>query len=319
MLVACVSALFSHRPVNAYTLPVLPIAVGDGPRGVADRERLQRHAGRRRGATSSPAHSVSNVIELRKKETMMSSTDGRATTDSGATRSLRRTALVAGVLYLITFVSAIPAVFLLQPVLTDPGYIVSAGGDTQVRLGALLDLMNALACLGTAVALFSIVKREHEGLALGFVTTRMFEATVIVIGVVCLLAVVTLREAGVAPADATTLMTVDRALVAIRNWTFLLGPSLMPAVNALLLGTLMYRSRLIPRAIPVLGLIGGPLLISSTLGTLLGVNDGMSVWTGIATAPIFLWELSLGLWMTIKGFDPAAPVARKTELQPAIA
>ena len=247
----------------------------------------------------------------------MSSTDGRATTDSGATRSLRRTALVAGVLYLITFVSAIPAVFLLQPVLTDPGYIVSAGGDTQVRLGALLDLMNALACLGTAVALFSIVKREHEGLALGFVTTRMFEATVIVIGVVCLLAVVTLREAGVAPADATTLMTVDRALVAIRNWTFLLGPSLMPAVNALLLGTLMYRSRLIPRAIPVLGLIGGPLLISSTLGTLLGVNDGMSVWTGIATAPIFLWELSLGLWMTIKGFDPDAPIAG-AELEPAI-
>jgi hypothetical protein len=252
------------------------------------------------------------MIAIRRKESTMSDTP---TTDKPLpSRSLRRTALVAGVLYLITFASAIPAVVLLQPILSDPAYITGAGSDTAVRFGALLDLVNAFACIGTAVALFSIVKREHEGFALGFVTTRMFEAAVIVIGVVCLLAVVTLRQGGTAASDASALIAVDRALVAIRNWTFTLGPSLMPALNALLLGTLMYRSRLIPRAIPVLGLIGGPLLLSSTLGTLLGVNDGTSAWTGIATAPIFLWELSLGLWMTFKGFDPASPIARNAEL-----
>jgi hypothetical protein len=229
-------------------------------------------------------------------------------------RSLRTTALVAGVLYLVTFASAIPAVVLLHPILSDPAYIAGAGSDTAVRFGALLDLVNAFACIGTAVALFSIVKREHEAFALGFVTTRMFEAAVIVIGVVCLLAVVTLRQTGPAAGDATALIAVDRALVAIRNWTFVLGPSLMPALNALLLGTVLYRSRLVPRAIPMLGLIGGPLLISSTVGTLLGVNDGMSAWAGIATAPIFLWELSLGLWMTFKGFDPASPIARSAEV-----
>jgi mannose/fructose/N-acetylgalactosamine-specific phosphotransferase system component IIC len=118
----------------------------------------------------------------------------------GPTDPTRRTALVAGILYLVTFLSSIPAVFLLGPVLTDPHYVTGAGADAQVSLGALLDLVNALACIGTAVALYSVVRRQHEGLALGFVTTRMFEAAVIAIGVVSILAVVTLRQTGAADA-----------------------------------------------------------------------------------------------------------------------
>jgi hypothetical protein len=229
-------------------------------------------------------------------------------TRTSPTDPTRKTALVAGILYLITFVSAIPAVFLLDPVLTDPRYVVGTGADTQVVFGAFLDLVNALACIGTAVALFSLVKRQHEGLALGFVTTRMLEAAVIVIGVVSLLAVVTLRQEAAAGADAASLIAVGQALVAVRDWTFLVGPGLMPAFNALLLGTLMYQSGLVPRAIPVLGLIGGPLLISSTLATMFGINDALSVWTAIATLPIFFWELTLGLWMTFRGFRPSSPL-----------
>jgi len=225
--------------------------------------------------------------------------------------SARRTALVAGILYLVTFASAIPAVFLLDPVLNDPNYIVSSGADTQVTLGAFLDLVNAFACIGTAVALFSIVKRQHEGFALGFVTTRMFEAAVIVIGVVCLLAIVTLRQPDATGAEATALVTLGEGLVAVRDWTFLLGPSLMPAFNAILLGWLLYRSGLVPRIIPTVGLIGAPLLFLSTVGTMFGVNDPTSVWTAIATLPIFLWELSVGLWMVIRGFNPSAPILRE--------
>jgi hypothetical protein len=221
--------------------------------------------------------------------------------------SARRTALVAGVLYLITFF-AIPAVLLLDPVLTDADYIVSARADTQVLWGILLYFITALACIGTAVALFSVVKRQHEGFALGFVTTRIFEAGLIVTGVVSLLAVVTLRQAGADGADAASLVAVGRALVALRNGTFLLGDSFMPALNALLLGYVMYRSRLVPRVIPALGLIGAPLLISSTIGTLFGINEPVSVWTGIATAPIAAWELSLGIWLVVKGFNPSAPI-----------
>jgi hypothetical protein len=223
----------------------------------------------------------------------------------------RRTALVAGWFYLITFVSSIPAVFLLDPVLKDPHYIVSAGADTRIVLGCLLDLINAIACVGTAVTLFPVVKRQHEGVALGFVTARVFEALVIVIGVVSLLAVVTLRQDAGPSADAAkaSLIAVGQALVAVRNWTFTLGPSLVPAVNALLLGYLMYRSGLVPRLIPMLGLIGAPLLIVSAIATLFNGNHPITTLAVVATVPIFLWELSLGVWLVVKGFQPSPIIA----------
>lgn len=225
----------------------------------------------------------------------------------------RRVAFIAGVLYLLTFVSSIPAVFLLEPVLSNPQFILGGGGDTQVLWGTLLDLVNAFACIGTAVALYSVVKRQSEGLALGFVTSRLMEGAIIAIGVVSLLAIVTMQQDGAGVGDPSAAVIVGQGLVAVRDWTFLLGPGLMPAFNAFLLGTLMYQSRLVPRTIPLLGLIGAPLLISSTLGTMFGINQTISLWSTVATAPIFIWELSLGLWMTFKGFDRAASASLMTE------
>jgi hypothetical protein len=221
--------------------------------------------------------------------------------------ALRKTALVAGGFYLITFISSIPAVFLLDPVLNHSNYIVSSGADPRVLLGCFLDLVNAIACIGTAVTLFPVVKRQTEAVALGFVTARVFEAAVIVIGVVSLLSVVTLRQnlAGQAGTDDGSLVAIGQSLVAVRDWTFLLGPGFVPGVNALLLGYLMYRSGLVPRPIPVLGLIGAPLLIASATATLFRGNDPVTVLAAIATAPIFLWELSLGVWLVVKGFKPS--------------
>jgi hypothetical protein len=229
--------------------------------------------------------------------------------------STRRTALVAGIFYLITFVASIPAVFLLAPVLDNADYIVGAGADTRVIWGCFLDLINALACIGTAVALFPVVKWQHEATALGFVTSRMLEAAIILIGVVSLLAVVTLRQdlAGAPGTDMASLVTAGRALVAVRDWTFLLGPGLMPGINALLLGWLLYRSGLVPRVIPLMGLIGAPLLIASATATLFRGNDPVTVLAAIATVPIFLWELSLGLWLVVKGFKPSPITADMAE------
>jgi hypothetical protein len=219
----------------------------------------------------------------------------------------RLTALVAGLLYLITFLASIPAALLLGPVLTDPNYIVGSGADSQISLAAALDLVNALACIGTAVALFSVVKREHEGLALGFVTTRMFEAAVIAIGVVSILAVVTLRQDGAANGDTAALVPVGQALVAVRDWTFVLGPG-MAGLNAILLGTLLYRSRLIPRPIPTIGLIGGPIYYSAVIAIVLGITQAGGLWQGVGGLFMFVWELLLALWLTFKGFDRAAPI-----------
>ena len=230
----------------------------------------------------------------------------QATSTLGAIDPTRKTSLVAGILYLITFIASIAAVLLQAPVLNNPNYIISTGADNQVIFGASLDLVNALACIGTAVALFWVVKRENESFALGFVATRIFEAATIVVGVVCILAIVSLRQAGAVGTDAATLVITGKTLLAIRNWTFAIGPSLMPALNALLLGTLIYRSRLVPRIIPTAGLIGGPLLISSFILTLFGIS--IPVWSLIAVAPIFFWEGSLGVWMVIKGFNRTAPL-----------
>lgn len=231
-----------------------------------------------------------------------------ASRTTGATRagmgSLRKTALMGGLFYLITFAASIPAVFLLAPVLNDPNYIVSSGADTRVVWGNVLDLVNALAAVGSAVALFPVVKRQSEALALGFVTTRLFEAAVIVIGVVSLLTVVSLRQPGATGAEADSLVMTGQALVAARDWTFLLGPNVMAGLNALLLGTLMYRSGLVPRAIPTMGLIGAPLLLAVTIATIFGLTEHGSVWW-VAAAPIFFWELSLGLYLVIKGFKPS--------------
>jgi hypothetical protein len=226
----------------------------------------------------------------------------------------RKTALVAGTFYLITFLASIPAVALfLGPVLDNPDYIISSGADSRVLWGCVLDVATALAGIGSAVALFPIVKRQNEGLALGFVTSRLLEAAIIMFGVVSLLAVVTLRQdlAGASGTDTASLVTTGRALVAIRDWTFLLGPSLMAAVNALLLGTLMYRSRLVPRVIPLMGLVGAPLLIAATVATMVGLTEQLSVWSGIATLPVAAWELSVGTWMVVKGFRPS-PITAAT-------
>jgi hypothetical protein len=198
-------------------------------------------------------------------------------------------------------------VFLLAPVLNHPGYIASPGAGTRVLEGCFLDLVNALACIGTAMALVPVARRQNEAFALGLVTSRMLEAAIIVIGVVSLLAVVTLRQdlAGAPGTGTASLVTTGRALVSVRDSTFLLGPGLMPGINAVLLGYLMYRSGLVPRLIPVVGLIGAPLLIASAAAAQFRGDHLVPALAVIATIPIFAWELSLGLWLAIKGFKPS--------------
>jgi hypothetical protein len=218
---------------------------------------------------------------------------------------MRKTALVAGIFYLITFVS-IPTLALYGPVKTDPSFI-SAGSTTPILVGGVLETIVALAGIGTAVALFSVLKRQHEGFALGLITTRIFEGAVIMIGVSSILSVVTLQQAGAAGAEGAAMVAVGQAQVATFNWAFLLGQSLMPALNALLLGTLMYRSRLVPRILPIVGLIGAPLLLAGTVATLFGFAQQYGT-VSVTAVPIALWELSLGLWLVFKGFNRSAPI-----------
>jgi Domain of unknown function (DUF4386) len=234
--------------------------------------------------------------------------DAIATPDRSTQAPPRSLALIAGMLFVITFVTAIPAMILYDSVLNDPDYIVGAGADTRVLLGAFLELLLIIANIGTAVALFPILKRQNEGVALGYVTARVVECAFIAVGIISLLSVVTLRQEA-AGADADSLIAVGQSLVAIHDWTFLLGPGFVVGVgNGLLLGYLMYRSGLVPRPMAVLGLVGGPLVCASGIAVMFGAFEQGSAGQFIATVPEIAWEASLGIYLIVKGFKPSSAV-----------
>jgi Domain of unknown function (DUF4386) len=220
----------------------------------------------------------------------------------------RKTALVAGVLFVITFVTSIPAMLLYDPVLNDANYIVGAGADTRVFLGAALELLLIVANIGTALALFGILKRQSEGLALGYVTARVVESAFIAVGIISVLSVVTMRQ-DARGADADSLLAIGQSLVAIHDWTFLLGPGFVVGIgNGLLLGYLMYRSGLVPRRMAVLGLVGGPLVCASGIAVMFGAFEAGSAVQFFATIPEIAWEASLGIYLIAKGFKACSPV-----------
>ena len=217
----------------------------------------------------------------------------------------RRIALIAGSLYLLTVVTSIPALALKEPSLNTPASLTSPGGETALLWAVVLELILAAACIGTAVVLFPLVRRQSEIAALGFVGARITEAVLVVLGVVAMLSLVAVAN-GSSLASPDSLDAANTALVAVHDAAFLLGPGLIPAANALLLGSVLYRSRLVPRILPLVGFIGAPLLIASVIATLFGAIDQVSPLAGIAALPIALWEISLGVWLVVKGFSPEA-------------
>lgn len=225
--------------------------------------------------------------------------------------SLRKTALIAGIFYLFTFVS-IPTLAIYSSV-RAPNYILGSGPDTLVFLGALLEVIVALAGIGTAIALYPVIKKQGESRALGFVASRTLEAAVIFAGVATLLSVVSLRQAG---AGAGALFT-SQALVAQYSWLFLVSQSFIPALNAVLLGSLLYQSRLVPRALPVLGFVGATMLTASWFAVLFGLIGATSAPAAIAGLTIASWEFSLGVYLVVKGFKPSPITASMEDFKPA--
>ena len=227
----------------------------------------------------------------------------------------QKIARVTGILFVITFIASIPPVlFLYGPLLDDPRYILGGGAaDNGASLGALLELILIIANIGTAVVLYPVVKRVNEILALGFVTARVIESVFIGVGLLIILSMVTLRQEAAAGADASSLLAVGQSLVALQSWTFLLGPGFVVGVgNGLILGYLMYRSALVPRGLAMLGLIAGPVLLARFVGILFGVFEPTSVLGSLTVVPEFIWELSLGIWLIVKGFNASAVASLST-------
>jgi len=216
----------------------------------------------------------------------------------------QRNARIFGVLFIITFLTSIPALALYQPVLDDPAaYIAGDGTDSQIYLGAFLELLLIIANVGTAVVLYPIVRRQNELLAIGYVAARVIECVFIAGGVIFVLGVVSLRKDSPDAADLAV------SLAALKDWTFLFGPGfIVPFGNGLILGYLMYTSGLVPRRMAWLGLIGGPLLLFSSIGTLFDWWDAGTTVPALLVIPEFLWELSLGVYAAVWGFRRDAPI-----------
>jgi hypothetical protein len=230
----------------------------------------------------------------------------------------RKLTMAAGVLYLVTFAASIPTLGLKAPLVDHADWILGHGSDKGVILACLMDFVCAVAGIGTAVALYSVVRRFSPTSAIGFITSRTLEAAILVVGAISLLSIVTLRGNAVG-ADPATLMTTSRSLIAQHHWAFLFGPGLMPAINAMFLATVMYRFRLVPRAIPLIGLVGAPLLVISSLTTMFGGFAQNSSAALLFALPIAAWEFSLGVYLTVKGVKHPVIAAEAPVASPALA
>jgi hypothetical protein len=226
--------------------------------------------------------------------------------DQDEARRFQRLARLTGLLFIITYVTSIPAALALYvPALSDPAFILGGGFDRGVSWGAFLELLLILANIGSALALYPVLRRRFEVLSLGFVAARITESVFIAVGIIAMLALNTLRlHAG--DADEASLLVVGQSLAAIHDWTFNLGPGVVVGVgNGLILGWMMWKTRLVPRAMSILGLIGGPALLLAGTAIVFGLIEAGSTAQIIATIPEFFWELSFGIWLLVKGFSPA--------------
>lgn len=215
----------------------------------------------------------------------------------------RKISLTAGWLYVLTFVS-IPTLALYTHV-KSANYILGSGSDTPAIIGGILEIIVALAGIGTAAVLFSVLKKQNEAAALGLVAARILESSTIFIGVAFLLTIVTLHKTG-AGADS---LAISHVLANLYDRIFLLGQSFMPAICDLLLGFLLFKSRLVPRRLSIIGIIGGPILLASYFAVmfgLLGQQDGLAK---LSAFPVAIFEFSLGIWLIVKGFNPKAIAA----------
>jgi hypothetical protein len=215
-----------------------------------------------------------------------------------------------GVLYLITFATSIPALLLYEPALRHPvAFVAGSGNVNKIYLGALLELLLIISNIGTAVVIVPIMRRQFEGLSISYVLARTFECTFILVGIVAMLAIATLQQESAGAAEGTVAYT----LAAIKDWTFTMGGGgwAVGWGNGLILGYMMYRTKLVPRPWPWLGMIAGPLLIATGTAIIFSGNHPSSTLRalqGIATIPEFVWELFLGVYCTIWGFRRAAPI-----------
>jgi hypothetical protein len=232
---------------------------------------------------------------------------GTRSARSTGVEPLRRTATIVGWLFVATYVTSIVPKLALYPPLFSGTYLTGAGADSRVLWGAFSEALLIIANIGTATAMYTVLKRRHPHLAISFVAARIMESVFIGVGILSVLTVVTLRQQYAGDTSAAGLPVVGDAFVALQEWTFILGPNFVVGVgNGIVLGWMMWRTGLVPRRLSLLGLVGGPLVVLSGSMAVLGIVQAGSAWQTVLAIPEFLWELILGIYLIVKGFRPSA-------------
>jgi hypothetical protein len=223
----------------------------------------------------------------------------------------RNVAIVVGILFILREVTSITGLILYGPILNDPEYIINGAADeARVIWGAFFEVLLVFTQIGTAITLFPILKKYNESMAIGTVCFRLMEATIVILGIMSLLAIVTLNHSFLKEAnpDTSSYLMAGKLLLDIHNWTFLYGPNLILGPSTFMTSYLLYKSKLVPRFVTFLGLVGGPLISANAVLVMFGVFPQLSVWGMVLAIPVFAYEVSLAVRLLANGFN-SVPVA----------
>ncbi|MBK8702255.1 MAG: DUF4386 domain-containing protein [Saprospiraceae bacterium] len=225
----------------------------------------------------------------------MSNTNDLVSLRNSALPLHRKTAFWAGFFYLLTFVS-IPTLFLYLPI-HEPNYLLSNANDNNVVIGGILEIIVALCGIITSIILYTVLKKQNQTLAIGLIASRIVEASTMFMGVAFLLGAVSLHQQG---AQASSI-PIAQTLVAMYDRIFVLGQGFMPGINDLLLGVLLYQSRLVPRGLALIGIVGAFPLFAGYFAIMFGVIDRTAPLAGASALLVALFEFSLGIYLVVKG------------------
>lgn len=223
--------------------------------------------------------------------------------------SNKKAAKLVGVLFILAAVSAVAGVLLYDPILKDSNYLIKGSEHSnQVILGVVMELILVVSAIGTATTMFPLLRKYNETIALWHVCFRFLEAVVITIGIISVLSLLTLSREYVAGGitDITSYQASGTLLKAIHEWTFLLGPNFMLGINTMMYSYIFYKSKLVPRFIPILGMTGATLVFICAFLVMFGVIEQVSLWGGLLALPVAANEMILAVWLIVKGFNESA-------------
>jgi Domain of unknown function (DUF4386) len=182
-------------------------------------------------------------------------------------------------------------------------------------MGAIMELILVVSAIGTATTMFPFLRKYNEIIALWHVCFRFLEAIIITVGVISVLSLLTLsREYAKAVfPDIASYQASGILLKAVHDWTFLLGPNFMLGINTMMYSYIFFKSKLVPRFIPILGLTGATLVFIAALLEMFGVVQQVSVWGAILSVPVAANEMILAVWLIVKGFNESALAAMSTK------